>query len=163
MKNTVIADVKVRKARTGDIVSMRKLLQDLFTIEHGFAVNAAKQERGLHLMLQDQRDRCVLVAECSGEVIGMCTMQVLISTAEGGAVGLLEDMIIAREHRGKGIGKKLLMAMEDWVMYRGLTRIQLLADATNIAALEFYKHCGWISTSMICWRKKLVLDVNSRK
>lgn len=36
------------------------------------------------------------------QVVGMITVQKLISTAEGGYVGLVEDVIIEPEVRGKG-------------------------------------------------------------
>ena len=38
----------------------------------------------------------------------MCTVQTLISTAEGGPVGLVEDVIVRADYRGHGIGARLL-------------------------------------------------------
>jgi len=38
----------------------------------------------------------------------MCSIQILISTAEGGKVALLEDLVVAENFRNMGIGTKLL-------------------------------------------------------
>ncbi len=87
------------------------------------------------------------------KVVGMCTIQTLISTAEGGQVGLLEDLVVAAGFRHQGIGSKLLAETVNWAECQGLKRLQLLADKNNLSALGFYKNQGWLSTELICLRK----------
>jgi len=108
----------------------------------------------LNLLLNSEKD-CILVAELPGDnkVLGMCTVQTLISTAEGGTVGLLEDLIIAASFRHQGIGTKLLAEAVNWAECRGLKRLQLLADKNNLSALNFYQKQGWESTQLVCLRK----------
>ena len=36
------------------------------------------------------------------QVVGMITLQVLVSTAEGGHVGVIEDFVVASQARGRG-------------------------------------------------------------
>jgi len=38
---------------------------------------------------------------------------------------------------------------------QGLVRLQLLAEADNIAASRFYDRAGWQKTGLICRRKML--------
>jgi len=83
----------------------------------------------------------------------MCTVQTLISTAEGGPVGLIEDVIVHRDYRGTGIGARLLFAAADWARIKGMSRLQLLADYDNRAALNFYASQRWETTRLICLRK----------
>jgi hypothetical protein len=40
---------------------------------------------------------------CGGQVVGMVSIQTLLSTAEGGRVGLLEDFIVSFSARGQGM------------------------------------------------------------
>ena len=87
------------------------------------------------------------------KVVGLCTVQTLISTAEGGPVGLLEDLIVAADFRNQGIAKKLLAEVACWAERRGLKRLQLLADKNNAPALAFYQKQGWDSTQLVCLRK----------
>jgi len=68
---------------------------------------------------------------------------------------LIEDMVILPEHRGSGIGERLLAAIEEWSIRKGATRMQLLADKNNFPALDFYKKNGWGTTQLICLRKKI--------
>jgi GNAT superfamily N-acetyltransferase len=100
------------------------------------------------------KHRCVKVAEVEGVVVGMVTAQLLISTAEGGTVALVEDMVVDSHYRGRGIGRRLMAAIEDWSRERGAKRLQLIADRTNFSALDFYDKIGWRPTRMICLRRK---------
>lgn len=143
----------IRRAVRCDLEALVGLLQELFSIEEDFQCDEIRQRTGLTEMLRDDGHCCVLVAEQDGCVIGMCTMQVLISTAEGGPVGLIEDMVVAQKFRRQGIGRKLLAAMETMACKQGLTRLQLLADRNNDSALDFYRKVGWKSTQLICLRK----------
>jgi ribosomal protein S18 acetylase RimI-like enzyme len=148
-------EAKIRNARPEDLGALTALLHELFSIETDFAVDAERQRRGLTLMLDGcLKHRCVKVAEIEGEVVGMVTAQLLISTAEGGVVALVEDMVVAGRHRGRGIGRQLMAAIESWSRERGANRLQLLADRTNFSALDFYDKIGWRPTRMICLRRK---------
>ena len=100
----------------------------------------------------ENRLGCVLVAEDAGKVVGMCTGQLVVSTAEGGPSVLVEDMVIDPAFQGQGLGRALLDAMLQWAGTQGATRLQLLADKNNQAALDFYEHLGWRSTSLVCLR-----------
>jgi ribosomal protein S18 acetylase RimI-like enzyme len=148
-------DAKIRNARPEDFDSLTALLQQLFSIEADFAVDAGRQRRGLSLMLDGcLKHRCVKVAEVEGEVAGMVTAQLLISTAEGGVVALVEDMVVDSRYRGRGIGRQLMAAIETWAREHGASRLQLLADRTNFSALDFYDKIGWRPTRLICLRRK---------
>lgn len=135
---------------------MCDLLGELFSIESDFSPDTGKQSRGLKLILGDTSGASlVLVADRGGEIIGMCSVQTVISTAEGGPVGLLEDLIVRRDHRGKGIGTRLLCAIVRWCDTKNISRVQLLRDVDNGRALEFYIGNGWSSTNLVCMRKML--------
>ena len=105
------------------------------------------------LLSRQGNDRQVFVAEKNGEVVGMCSIQTLISTAEGGLVGLVEDVVVREGNRGKGIGNALMGAVDDWARRHALKRLQLLADRDNAPALKFYELRGWKMTNLICVRK----------
>ena len=148
-------DATIRNARLEDLDTLAILLRQLFSIEADFDVDAERQRRGLSMMLDGcLKHRCVKVAEVQGEVVGMVTAQLLISTAEGGIVALVEDMVVDSHHRARGIGRRLMTAIEEWSRERGAKRLQLLADHTNFSALDFYHKIGWRPTRLICLRRK---------
>jgi GNAT superfamily N-acetyltransferase len=147
--------VTIRNAELKDLDALIHLLQQLFAIESDFEFDLGRHQSGLSLMLDGcLKHKCIKVAEAGGRVVGMCTAQLLISTAEGGIVALIEDVVVDKSLRGRGIGARLLHSIEQWAHSRGATRLQLLADCDNHAALTFYEKTGWQRTQLICVRKK---------
>ncbi len=147
-------NVTIRTAGTGDIPRMSELLEKLFSLESDFTPNNENQTRGLDMLVNEPLGMShVLVAVHEGIIVGMATVQTLISTAEGGCVGLVEDVIVDREFRGRGIGTLLLEYIVEWSRSRNLKRLQLLADHENHSALAYYAKHGWSTTSLICLRK----------
>jgi ribosomal protein S18 acetylase RimI-like enzyme len=144
----------IRPAGSDDLPAMTRLLQELFAVETEFAVDTEKQRCGLQMLL-DSSSSGVWVAERRGRVVGMVTVQLMVSTAEGGLSGLLEDLVVSSAYRRRGLGKALLNAAVKWFREQGATRIQLLADGRNVPALIFYRKQGWKQTNMIALRRAI--------
>lgn len=146
------ASIIIRSAEPRDVDGMVALLKSLFGIEADFDFDEAQQRAGLRLLLQSGSAR-VLVAEAAGRVVGMCSVQTVVSTAEGGLSGWVEDVVVAGDCQGRGIGRALLEQLEAWATGHGVTRLQLLADRNNAAALGFYERMGWDGTALVALRK----------
>lgn len=148
--------LSVSPACRDDIPALCRLLAELFAIETDFTADPARQSRGLELLLQDAAGTAVLlVAKEEETIVGMCSVQTLISTAEGGPVGLIEDLVVSQGHRGRGAGTALLAAVTRWCLSRNISRIQLLRDTGNLPAKGFYEQRGWLDTNLLCMRKML--------
>lgn len=143
--------LQIRIAQKSDIPSMVSLLSELFAIEADFEINPDKQQHGLELLLESNQ-AVIFVAEINQQIIGMCSVQILISTAQGSKVGLIEDVIISKVYQNQGIGKQLLDFVKNWARQQNLTRLQLLADKNNQPALSFYQKNTWQSTQLIALR-----------
>lgn len=142
----------IRPATACDIPAMVELLRLLFAIEADFVPAPERQRRGLELLLASHL-ACVLVADKGEGVVGMATAQLLVSTAEGAPSLVIEDVVVAPDRRGCGLGSALLARLAEWGRERGAQRMQLLADRTNSFALDFYRQSGWQTTRLICLRK----------
>jgi ribosomal protein S18 acetylase RimI-like enzyme len=147
-------EMKIRYASEADTDAMLFLLKELFRKEADFRFDEVRQRRGLEMMLAEQKNRCLMLAEINGRVVGMCSVQLLISTAEGNFSGLVEDLSVHPEYQAKGIGSALLKTVEKWAVSKGASRLQLLADRNNETALDFYQKQDWQRTQLICLRKK---------
>lgn len=147
-------DILIRRATGDDISQMVALLEQLFSIEADFNFDAEKHVKGFELLLECA-DAHVLIAQSGCDVVGLVTMQTLVSTAQGSRVGLIEDMVIDEKYRGFKIGRLLLKEMQSVAVKNGLSRLQLLADVDNHDAIGFYKKTGWSKTNLICMRKLL--------
>jgi GNAT superfamily N-acetyltransferase len=144
--------IKVRPAVPGDIAVLTMLLELLFSFETDFYFDASRQQKGLEMLLAHPLAR-VFVAEVEQMVIGMCSGQIVISTAEGGPALLVEDVVVRSDWQGRKTGSLLLDALSRWAIGKGISRLQLLADNTNQKALGFYKKLGWQTTNLIALRK----------
>ena len=148
--------ITLRPARTTDLPALVELLCQLFSIETDFEVRPARHARGLRLLLGAvRRGRAyVAVAEARGEVVGMATVQTVVSTAEGARSGWIEDVVVRDDLRGAGIGTSLMANIAQWARANGLSRLQLLADGRNRLALAFYDWLAFQTTNMICLRAR---------
>ncbi len=148
-----LSGVIIREAQPADIDFLIHLLHILFSIEEDFSFEPVRHRAGLALLLADDRS-ILLVAEYKNMVIGMCSGQLMVSTAEGGLSLLVEDVVVDKPRQGKGVGTALLAALQDWAAEKQAVRLQLLADRSNTAALNFYHGLQWRKTKLVCLYKQ---------
>jgi GNAT superfamily N-acetyltransferase len=154
--DTPAMPVTIDPAHAGDIDSLVRLLNVLFSIEQDFTPNEAAQRRGLDLLLASPDHGKIFVARHPVEgVVGMVSAQLVISTAIGAPSAWIEDVVVRKTFRGQGVGKLLLDQVRKWAESKGAGRIQLLADADNTPALDFYQHLDWQPTRLFAWKKVL--------
>lgn len=142
-------------ARIGDLPQLVELLALLFAQEAEFNPNTAKQERALRLILEHPKTGTIYVAREGKQVLAMVSVLNCVSTAEGGPAGLLEDMVVRPEARGRGVGKALLDHAIDQSREKGLLRLTLLTDSDNATARGLYSQAGFVSSPMRPMRMKL--------
>ncbi len=139
----------IENAAAQDIPALVDLLALLFGIEQDFQPNLEKQKKGLALLISQPENGVIKVAKNQqGEILGMVSAQLVISTAQGSPSAWIEDMVIQESHRGEGLGKSLLNAVLLWAKSKGATRAQLLVDTENKPALGYYQHLGWETTQL---------------
>ncbi|MGD9825790.1 N-acetyltransferase family protein [Desulfobacter sp.] len=152
-------EIIIKEARPADIDQMLPLLAQLFAIEQDFEFNPGVQTRGLRLMLDGcGKHRTVKVAWMNDTIVGMCTAQTRISTAQGNISAVVEDLVVDREYRNKGIASLLLSAIEGWAVSKGIKSISLLADKDNHKGLDFYTKKAWKRTALVCLVKSVGQD-----
>ncbi len=147
--------LEITRAVAEDIPELCLLLEQLFTQEGEFEPDHLAQERGLAAVINSQEIGDILVARHSGEVIGMVNILYTISTALGGRVGILEDMVVLPNWRGSGVGSKLLGHAIESARNSGCKRITLLTDSDNDGAQRFYQRHGFSRSSMVVFRMLL--------
>lgn len=147
--------VRIAPASEADLPQLADLLTELFSLENDFTPDRDKQLRGLRLILDEPQLGRLFVLRVDGQLAGMANALITISTAEGGKVLLLEDVIIRPQHRGAGLGRRMIEHVQEWAREQGMTRVTLLADRDNTPALDFYARLGFESSSMNVLRKRL--------
>ncbi len=141
-------NIVIRRAVESDLPPMVEMLHELLSLEVDFEPDRGKQMRALRMILENPG--CLLLAaEHEGNIVGTCSVQTLISTAEGGLSAMIEDIVVSREFRKCGIGRRFLEEAERWARGHGITRMQLLCDETNLPARKFYEKTGWDRTHLM--------------
>ena len=85
----------------------------------------------------------------------MVSILFTVSTAEGGAAAWLEDLVVHPDFRKLGVGTKLVRRAIEGGKEAGCTRITLLTDASNSAAIRFYERDGFVRSAMVALRKAM--------
>ena len=131
---------------------MAGLLNLLFKQEADFEPDQEKQEIGLRLIIESAHVGVILAARDGDQVVGMVSLLFTVSTAEGGPVCWLEDMVVRPDRRGGGLGSRLLQSAIDYARSHGFSRITLLTDKLNAGAIRFYGRHGFIESEMTAMR-----------
>lgn len=147
--------VTVRPATIADVPALCGLLAHLFAQEAEFSPDAATQSRGLRQIIEAPDSGTILLLSDGAEAIGMVNLLYLTSTALGGRVALLEDLVIAPGHRAAGHGTRLLQAAIDHARNQACLRITLLTDGDNVIAQCFYGQHGFERSAMVPMRLML--------
>ncbi len=132
-----------RPATSDDIPTLCELLATLYDQVQDFHTDPAKQAKALRLFLEVPY-ATVLVVEQGETVAGMCTVTLMISTAEGGYSGELDDLAVAPSFRRKGVARMLISEAEAWSRQHGAVRMRLNCDDENRAAMTLYRSLGWV-------------------
>jgi GNAT superfamily N-acetyltransferase len=140
--------MKITKASMEDIPALCGLLEILFSQEAEFKPDNKLQSEGLKQIIEYPERGQILIIKEKNSIIGMINLLFTISTALGGKVAFLEDMVVHPDFHGHGAGSKLLQAAIDFAQNGGYKRITLLTDESNKSAQNFYKRHGFIMSEM---------------
>ena len=132
----------VRPARPSDVPRIHELIIDLATYER-----AADEVRSTPPLLHEalfgpQPAAYALVAEVDGTVVGFALYFRNFSTWEGVHGIYLEDLYVAPEQRGRGLGKALLVALAEIAVERGYARVEWAVLKWNQPSIDFYDSLG---------------------
>ena len=148
--------MQIEKATVNDIPELCDLLAVLFSQEAEFEVDGNAQQTGLQAIISNPDLGIILLARHKDKVVGMVSLLFSISTALGGRVAMLEDMVVLPEQRGLGIGSALLNAAISTARESGCLRITLLTDSDNETAHGFYEKQGFTRSDMLAFRRLLI-------
>jgi ribosomal protein S18 acetylase RimI-like enzyme len=96
----------------------------------------------------EDTDKAVLVAEDDGSVIGYAyaAIEGYDYMALRGPAGVLHDIIVNPEYRGRGVGRLLLDATLEFFRSRGVPRVVLSTAERNEAAQRLFASMGFRRT-----------------
>lgn len=145
----------IHQALHQDIPQLAELISSLFQLEPEYQPNPEKHSRGLELLMDRPDQGMVFCARIDSHIVGMVTVQLVASTAEGAYSAWLEDMYVLPAWRGQGLGDGLIKAASAWARKHRATRIQALVDHENARAFDFYRKVRFTVGRMVNISQKL--------
>ena len=135
----------IRRAELRDVAAIHQFIVDLAVHERepdAVTATASDLEKALfgpdHALFAD-------VAEVDGVVVGMAIWFLNYSTWDGRHGIYLEDLYVDPAHRGKGLGRDLLVALARRCVERGYSRFQWWVLDWNSPSIEFYAAMGAVA------------------
>src|SRR2546422_9278656 len=115
-------NVVIEPATEADLDELSEMLGELFAQESDVRPDKNNQLRGLRLLFEQPSRGRVFVLRRDGAIVGMINLLFAISTAEGGFVMLLEDLVVHKQSQGHGYGAKLLNYAIDFAKKKNFLR-----------------------------------------
>jgi N-acetylglutamate synthase-like GNAT family acetyltransferase len=147
-----VTEPRIEPATIEDLPQLVELTMALFDEEEDFNPDKTKQEQGIRMILEQPKLGRIFVLRTDHQVIGMVNLLFTISTAEGGPVVLMEDVIVHPQHRRQGYGGRLLEYAVDFARQKSFKRITLLTDRISATSQTFFASHGFGFSSMIPMR-----------
>ena len=146
------SEPRIEPATLEDMPQLVELLAALFSEEEDFKPDPAKQEHGVRMILEQPNRGRIFVLRTDHMLLGMVNLLFTISTAEGGPVVLMEDVIVHPQHRRQGYGGRLLDYAVQFAREKSFKRITLLTDRISAESQTFFASHGFSFSSMIPMR-----------
>lgn len=143
---------RIEPATMEDLPRLVDLTMALFEIEEDFKPDRKNQERGLCAILEQPNRGRIFVVRTDYEIIGMVNVLFTISTAMGGFVILLEDVIMHPDFRRQGYGSQLVDYVIDFAKRKDFKRITLLTDKISEESQRFFEKLNFHHSHMIPMR-----------
>lgn len=103
----------------------------------------AEQVRARLTDIRDANECAIYVAEIADGLIAGWIGVYLFRSVEMDKFAEISGLIVAEEHRSRGIGKVLLDAAEEWARGRGCALISVHSNVTRERAHHFYQINGY--------------------
>ena len=145
MASTAPQLLSIRPASELDVPIILRFIQKLADYEK-LSHEVVATEAGLRHYLFGARPMAeVSLAYWAGEAVGFALFFHNFSTFLGRPGIYLEDLFVEPEHRGKGIGKALLVHLARLAMERGCGRLEWSVLDWNEPSIQFYRKLGAIA------------------
>jgi ribosomal protein S18 acetylase RimI-like enzyme len=124
-----------------------------------FIAASPRTEQGYASWLESQLANpqvIILAAEQDGHVIGYSYSEIQGPDYMSlrGPAGVLHDIVVDPDHRGEGVGRRLLDATLAWLDARGAPRIVLSTAERNEAAQRLFAAAGFRRTMIEMTRER---------
>ena len=139
MTDTSVPDHKIHLATVADATEIAVCLSAL-----GYGTSVCLVAERLASFSMSPMD-AVFVASTAGQtsLLGVVSVHLLPLFHAPGFLGRITSLAVSAEARGKGVGKALVSAAEEWAWGKGGRRMEVTSGDHRPAAHAFYQAAGY--------------------
>ena len=135
------ADIKVRPAAEADLPAVLALYAQPGFDDHTLPIADARR---LWARFAAYPDYTLYVAEDGGTIVGSFALLVMDNLGHCGAPSaVVEDVVVAAQAQGKGIGKAMMAFARERCREKGCYKLMLSSNAKRESAHAFYESLGF--------------------
>ena len=124
--------------------NLQAILDLHLEIEDDSRVLSIEKARSIFARMQSYPDYKIYVVMLGGSIVGTFALLIMDNLAHMGAPsGVLEDVVVHRDWRGKGVGKQMVQFAMDRCGERGCYKLALSSNLKRKAAHRFYDDLGF--------------------
>lgn len=101
------------------------------------------------------RDGLLLAARVDGKLAGYACLYWTFSSLSATEVVLMNDLFVAEEHRGRGVGRALIDASRNVARERGATHLEWATAPDNETAQRLYDATGAERSTWVTYELKI--------
>ena len=142
--------VTIRPAAPGDAEAAAALMAQL--AEHASGTPADGVQDRLCQILKEPSQAIFVAQDEVGHVIGLLTVGRQQSLWHSGASALIQELVVDRAARRRGVGRALIQAAIEWARAAGCSEIGVSTELDNQDAQAFYRRTGFDESALLLER-----------
>jgi len=139
----VSSSISVKPATEADLPLIKPLLLELLeAMDNTEGLDIEQAFKNCRILIKDPASH-ILLAKDKDAVVGFVNFTTRKTIMHPGLSGLIDELVVSRSHRGRGIGKNLLLAAIEKCRGMGCCEVEVSTEKSNARAWEFYQRCSF--------------------
>jgi GNAT superfamily N-acetyltransferase len=136
--------VEIRSAAAADVAMLIPLVSQYWRFEAIEGFDAARVTTLLERVMSDAKLGHAWLATVDAAPAGYLLAVYVFSLEHQGLTAEIDELFVLPQHRGLGLGRRLVTTAEDTFRTRGCTNVSLQIGRDNAAARAFYRGRGYL-------------------
>ena len=147
------AEVRFDPACAADGAALLAMVR-AFHVEDGHPLDASCEAAVLQVAAGEALARAWILRR-GAEPVGYLILTLGYSVEYGGRDGFIDDLYLAPELRGRGVGRRLLAFALEQAAALGINTLHLEVETGNASALRIYRTAGFEETGRRLMRRRI--------
>lgn len=157
-KRQTVADGKngavICRARPDDLGELLELVRAYYQFD-GIRFDPESATTALKTLLRRPSLGRVWIARDSGKAVGYAILTFNYDIEFDGIEGIVTDLFVKANYRGRGLGQRIMAAIDDHCRVKKISTIELQVEQRNRAAQAFYRKLGFARLSRVVMSREV--------